>query len=85
MSKSVTIISKNNCPACESAKSYFKEQGMTVKDFNINTHKRKREIAEIYRNSGSPGLPLVLLDYGRDRAEKVVGNRTDKFKAFIGG
>ena len=85
MTKQIAMISKNDCPACKDTKAWFKKWGIEITDFNINTHKDKRQVAEIYRQAGSPGLPLVILDYGKPGAGKVVGNRTDIFKLFIGG
>lgn len=83
--KSIAMISKNNCPACETVKEWFKERGVEIKDFNVNTHKEKREIAKLYRSKGSPGLPLVFCEYPNGKVEQIAGIIPERFKAFLKG
>lgn len=58
--KKVTIYSTPSCHFCTLAKDFFKEKGVSYKEFNVATDLEKRK--EMVDKSGQMGVPVIDIE-----------------------
>jgi glutaredoxin-like YruB-family protein len=77
MDKSVTIYSTPTCHFCEMSKEFFKENGVTYKEYNVAADLEKRQ--EMIQKSGQMGVPVIFVG-----DELVVGFDKEKLSELLG-
>ncbi|MEI6304953.1 MAG: glutaredoxin family protein [Candidatus Taylorbacteria bacterium] len=75
--KNITIYSTPTCVYCNMAKTFFKANNMTFKEFDVSSDLEKRK--EMIDMTGQMGVPVIKVDN-----EVVVGFDESKLKAAIG-
>jgi glutaredoxin-like YruB-family protein len=75
--KNVVIYSTPTCHFCGLAKDFFKENGVTYREFNVASDADKR--AEMMQKSGGLAVPVITID-----DEVIVGFDKEKLEAALG-
>jgi glutaredoxin-like YruB-family protein len=76
MHKNITIYSTPNCPHCVSAKKYFKNLGITFKDYDVSKDQKAAE--KMVRKTGQMGVPVIeignqiVIGFNRNRIENII-------------
>lgn len=75
--KNVTIYSTPTCHFCGLAKEFFKENGVTYREYNVASDMDKRQ--EMVEKSGGMAVPVITID-----DEVIVGFDKEKLAAALG-
>lgn len=75
--KNITIYSTPTCVYCNMAKTFFKANNVTFKEFDVSSDLEKRK--EMIDMTGQMGVPVIKVDN-----EVVVGFDESKLKTAIG-
>lgn len=76
MAKEVTIYSTPVCHFCQSAKEYFKDNGVEYTEFDVASDQDKRQ--EMIEMTGQMGVPVI-----RIADDVVIGFDEDKVKELL--
>ncbi|MDR3547625.1 MAG: glutaredoxin family protein [Candidatus Pacebacteria bacterium] len=75
--KNVIIYSTPTCHFCQMSKEFFKENGVTYREFNVASDLEKRQ--EMQAKSGGLAVPVIDIDgeiivgFDKERLEKALG------------
>ncbi len=72
----VTIYSTPTCHFCQRAKTFFKENKVEYKDYNVLEDEEKRQ--ELVEKSGQMGVPVIFID-----DEMIIGFDEEKIKSIL--
>ena len=75
--KNVVIYSTPTCHFCGLAKDFFKENGITYREFNVASDMEKRQ--EMVEKSGGMAVPVITIDN-----EVIVGFDKEKLEELLG-
>ena len=75
--KNVVIYSTPTCHFCGLAKDFFKENGVTYREFNVASDVDKRN--EMMQKSGGLAVPVITVD-----DEVIVGFDKEKLEELLG-
>ena len=75
--KDITIYSTPTCVYCNMAKTFFKNNGVEYKDFNVASDLEKRK--EMIEKSGQMGVPVIDID-----GQVVVGFDQKMISSLVG-
>ena len=75
--KNVVIYSTPTCHFCGLAKDFFKENGVTYREFNVASDTERR--AEMMQKSGGLAVPVITVD-----DEVIVGFDKEKLVELLG-
>ncbi len=75
--KNVVIYSTPTCHFCGLAKDFFKENGVTYREFNVAADMDKRN--EMMQKSGGLAVPVITID-----DEVIVGFDKEKLSEALG-
>jgi glutaredoxin 3 len=75
--KNVVIYSTPTCHFCGLTKDFFKEHGVTYREFNVANDVEKRN--EMMQKSGGLAVPVITID-----DEVIVGFDKEKLEAALG-
>jgi glutaredoxin-like YruB-family protein len=74
--KNVVIYSTPTCHFCQLSKEFFKENGITYREFNVASDMEKRQ--EMVEKSGGMAVPVITIDdeviigFDKDRLSKAL-------------
>lgn len=77
MDKKVKIYSTPNCPYCQRAKQFFKENNIDFE--NIDVSDNQQAVEEMVTKSGQMGVPVLDID-----GKIIVGFDKEKIKVALG-
>lgn len=73
----VEIYSTPNCPYCEMAKEYFKENGVSYDDYDVSKDlTRRQEMLDKTHQFGVPVIVIngkIVLGFDRPKINKLLG------------
>ncbi len=75
--KNVVIYSTPTCHFCQLSKEFFKENGVTYKEYNVASDMEKR--TEMVEKSGGMAVPVITIDdeviigFDKERLSKALG------------
>jgi glutaredoxin 3 len=75
--KNVVIYSTPTCHFCGLAKDFFKENGVTYREYNVASDAERR--TEMVEKSGGMAVPVITIDN-----EVIVGFDKEKLSAALG-
>jgi glutaredoxin 3 len=75
--KNVVIYSTPTCHFCQLAKEYFKENGVTYREYNVASDMEKR--TEMVEKSGGMAVPVITID-----EEVIIGFDKEKLSEALG-
>jgi glutaredoxin 3 len=75
--KNIVIYSTPTCHFCQMAKEFFKENGVTYREFNVASDMEKRQ--EMVEKSGGMAVPVITID-----DEVIVGFDKEKLESALG-
>ena len=75
--KNIVIYSTPTCHFCGLAKDFFKEHGVTYREFNVASDAEKR--TEMMQKSGGMAVPVITID-----SEVIVGFDKEKLSEALG-
>ena len=74
--KNVVIYSTPTCHFCGLTKDFFKEHGVTYREFNVASDMEKRQ--EMVEKSGGMAVPVITID-----DEVIIGFDKDKLSKAL--
>jgi glutaredoxin 3 len=74
--KNVIIYSTPTCHFCQLSKEYFKENGITYREFNVASDMDKRQ--EMVEKSGGMAVPVIDID-----GEIIIGFDKEKLEKAL--
>jgi glutaredoxin-like YruB-family protein len=74
--KNVVIYSTPTCHFCQLSKDFFKENGVTYREFNVASDMEKRQ--EMVEKSGGMAVPVIDID-----GEIIVGFDKEKLEKAL--
>lgn len=75
--KNVVIYSTPTCHFCQMTKEFFKENGVTYREYNVASDLEKRQ--EMVEKSGGMAVPVITIDdeviigFDKEKLEKALG------------
>lgn len=72
----VVIYSSDTCGYCHKAKAFFKENGVTYTEKNVNTDQNAQKEMQ---NMGAKGVPVIIVD-----KEVIMGFDENRLKQLLG-
>jgi glutaredoxin 3 len=75
--KNVVIYSTPTCHFCQMAKEFFKENGVTYREFNVASDMEKRQ--EMVEKSGGMAVPVITID-----ETVIIGFDKEKLSSALG-
>jgi glutaredoxin 3 len=75
--KNVVIYSTPTCHFCQLSKEFFKENGVTYREFNVASDMERR--AEMVEKSGGMAVPVITID-----DEVIIGFDKEKLTQALG-
>lgn len=75
--KNVAIYSTPTCHFCGLAKEFFKENGVTYREYNVASDMERRQ--EMVEKSGGMAVPVITID-----EEVIVGFDKEKLAEALG-
>ena len=75
--KNVAIYSTPTCHFCGLTKDFFKENGVTYREYNVASDMERRQ--EMVEKSGGMAVPVITID-----DEVIVGFDKEKLAAALG-
>ena len=73
----VAIYSTPTCSFCNTAKDYFKKNGVKYREYDVSVNERKRK--EMKAISGQTGVPVITIDN-----KLIIGYNEEEIKTALG-